>query len=299
MKLQSSFEYLMAYGWSALIITVALLALFESGAFGAASLYPVSLPGSCTVVRPQGQMSTQFISLSGTCSTGIPESVAALQCSWPNVAICNPNNIAINVNSSVNPVTFTVWFWEPPDYMGSAYGGVLVALNGSDPTLYIGGTGGQLCGSIMSSSATYCSPANIVPARWNYAVATMSSSALDVYLNGKLVASGPGASISNDIAGNIGLQACNCFFSGGQPVGDYDSGYLYNVQIYNTTLSAAEVNALYAEGIEGPPIDLSHLIGWWQLNSNANDYSGNAYDGKPYNITWDQNWKSTYVGQQT
>ena len=299
--LQSSFEYLMAYGWALLIITVILVALYELGALSPISFVPVTPAGACHVVRPEGPGSTSFISLAGTCNAGIPQSVAELPCAWPNVALCNPNNIAINVNSSVNPITLSVWFWEPPDYMGAKYGGVLVALDGNDPTIYVGSSSGgntaQLCGSLMASSVTYCSPANVLPAEWNFAVATMSSSAIDVYLNGRLVASGPGAAISNDISGNIGLQACNCFFSGGQPVNDYDSGYLYNVQIYNTTLSAGDVNALYSEGIGGSPIDLTGLVAWWPLNGNAKDYSGNNYDGTPYNITWQQNWKSTYVGQ--
>jgi hypothetical protein len=54
-------------------------------------------------------------------------------------------------------------------------------------------------------------------------------------------------------------------------------GYISNLQIYDTVLSDAEANSLYLEGIGGAPIDINHLIGWWPLNGNANDYSGNEY----------------------
>ena len=63
----------------------------------------------------------------------------------------------------------------------------------------------------------------------------------------------------------------------------YFSGSIANVQIYNTSLSANEVQALYLEGIGGAPIDLQNLVGWWPLNGNANDYSGNGNNGVPTN----------------
>jgi hypothetical protein len=39
------------------------------------------------------------------------------------------------------------------------------------------------------------------------------------------------------------------------------------------------VLAMYARGIGGVPVDLQHLVGWWPLNGNANDYSGNNNNG--------------------
>ncbi|MGC9010605.1 MAG: hypothetical protein ACP5JN_00435 [Candidatus Micrarchaeia archaeon] len=38
------------------------------------------------------------------------------------------------------------------------------------------------------------------------------------------------------------------------------------------------------EGIGGAPIDLQHLVAWWPLNGNANDYSGNGNNGVPSNV---------------
>ena len=48
-----------------------------------------------------------------------------------------------------------------------------------------------------------------------------------------------------------------------------------NLQIYDTSLSSAEILAPYQEGIDGAPIRPQNIVGWWPLNGNAQDYSGN------------------------
>jgi hypothetical protein len=68
-----------------------------------------------------------------------------------------------------------------------------------------------------------------------------------------------------------------------------------NVQLYGTALSSNDIKALYQEGIGGAPIKIQSLVGWWPLNGNANDYSGNSYDGTPSGaVTYTSNWYSGY-----
>jgi hypothetical protein len=68
------------------------------------------------------------------------------------------------------------------------------------------------------------------------------------------------------------------------------------LQLYNTSLSPSEIQALYQEGIGGAPIDLQHLVGWWPLNGDANDYSGNGNNGQMYDkITFVSNWWQGYT----
>jgi hypothetical protein len=70
------------------------------------------------------------------------------------------------------------------------------------------------------------------------------------------------------------------FGSGG--IGDWDrvfNGSIANVQVYNASLSASQIQQLYQEGIGGAPINLQNLVAWWPLNGNANDYSGNGNNG--------------------
>jgi len=74
------------------------------------------------------------------------------------------------------------------------------------------------------------------------------------------------------------------------------NGYIANVQLYNSSLSANEIQALYLEGIGGAPIDLQNLAAWWPLNGNADDYSGNDNNGVPTaNATFVSNWWSGYT----
>jgi len=68
--------------------------------------------------------------------------------------------------------------------------------------------------------------------------------------------------------------------------GGYYNGILANVQVYNASLSANQVQALYLEGIGGAPMKLQNLIGWWPLNGNSNDYSGNNNNGVPTNVVF-------------
>jgi len=68
-----------------------------------------------------------------------------------------------------------------------------------------------------------------------------------------------------------------------------------NLHIYNTSLSSNEIQALYQEGIGGAPINLQHLVGWWPLNGNANDYSGNSNNGVPTNVVFVSNWWIGYT----
>jgi hypothetical protein len=57
------------------------------------------------------------------------------------------------------------------------------------------------------------------------------------------------------------------------------NGVIANVQIYNKSLSARQVQKIYSEGISGLPVSNNGLVGWWPLNGDANDYSGYGLDG--------------------
>lgn len=57
------------------------------------------------------------------------------------------------------------------------------------------------------------------------------------------------------------------------------NGSMANVQIYNTALSSNQIQQSYQTGIEGSPVIPANIVGWWPLNGNTNDYSGNGNDG--------------------
>ncbi|MGC8571853.1 MAG: LamG-like jellyroll fold domain-containing protein [Candidatus Micrarchaeia archaeon] len=62
------------------------------------------------------------------------------------------------------------------------------------------------------------------------------------------------------------------------------NGTISNLQIYNTTLNQGNIQELYDEGITGAPVDLNHLIAWYPLYGNAEDYSINRYNGSTTNV---------------
>ena len=68
------------------------------------------------------------------------------------------------------------------------------------------------------------------------------------------------------------------------------NGMIADAQVYNATLTNAEVNAIYEGGIGGAPVAPANLIGWWKLNGTINgnviDYSGQNNEGTPTAITY-------------
>ncbi|MCL4399499.1 LamG domain-containing protein [Candidatus Parvarchaeota archaeon] len=66
----------------------------------------------------------------------------------------------------------------------------------------------------------------------------------------------------------------------------YFNGKIEDVQAYNYSLSPSEVYRIYSEGLGGSPISNTGLIGWWPLDGNPNDYSGNNNNGLAVNIQW-------------
>lgn len=75
----------------------------------------------------------------------------------------------------------------------------------------------------------------------------------------------------------------------------YFPGSIANLQVYNTSLTANQIRALYLKGIGGAPQVLQNLVGWWPLNGNANDYSGEADTGVPTVVTYVGQWQSGYT----
>ena len=53
------------------------------------------------------------------------------------------------------------------------------------------------------------------------------------------------------------------------------NGSISNVQAYNGTLNKYQIDTLYNRGPYGNPLSGLGLLGWWPLDGNANDYSGN------------------------
>jgi hypothetical protein len=290
-KAQSAMEYLMTYGWAILIISVVLAALFQLGVFNPMTFAPKAPPGSCQVFRPSGPYTTSFINLEGICSGELPQYVTQF----------NGQSSVIHTNllfPSTNTVNFTVTGWiDSQLIIPHNPGGIVDADNGNNGwgLYYWQGNPGSLDFWILGQGYTQdMSFGPVYPNIWTFFSITYwytgSAWYADGYVNGKLV-DGPvqRGGIVEPLPFGIEI---------GQIRGTTTymmNGSIANVQIYNASLSANEIQALYQEGIGGAPIRLQNLVAWWPLNGNANDYSGNGNNGQASNVNFVSNWYSGYT----
>jgi hypothetical protein len=275
-------EYLMTYGWAILIIAVVLGALFQLGVFNANNFAPKAPPGACRVFRPNGPGTASFINLEGVCSGELPQYVATYTNSYVQVNTepyftKYPLTVAFWINYGTNPVNnehFLIyksaeWLITSVQYSATNWAVYAKPFNG---------TTWECC------SIGY-SPLNIN--KWYHIVVIFSATGPpQIYINGLLAVTGsktpPQESTANPVY--IGTTVYTAW-----------NGSLANTQIYNTSLSANEIQALYLEGIGGAPVDLQNLVGWWPLNGDANDYSGNGNNGQATAVTYTSSWTSGYT----
>lgn len=126
--------------------------------------------------------------------------------------------------------------------------------------------GGVVMSNNAGSHSTHVTDTPVNDGRWHQVCGT--SNPETVYLDGNLQHS---TFISNwefESDSKIGSKGTSYFFN----------GIIANVQIYNIALSAQQVQQLYQAGISAQPIS-GNVVGWWPLNGDANDYSGNGNNG--------------------
>ncbi len=298
-RLQSAMEYLMTYGWAILIIAVVLGALFQLGVFNAGAFAPRAPPGACQVFRPNGPNTATYVNLEGVCSGELPQYVgsfigcsgcASTTLSWinaPNPDLASTSSLTISAwiytQTSVpcdQPIFTSLFNRVLPDGAGL----VLIHMK---PFFQTGNT---------ITAASFSGASNVITGSWTNIVATSALGSGNIYVNGALSSSGTTTYtiVSNSVDTNFGIGLDNTTYV---CPGSYShfNGTISNVQLYNTSFSQAEITALYDEGIGGAPLKLQNLVGWWPLNGNANDYSGNNNNGVPNGVTYTNQWASGYT----
>ncbi|MEM3020592.1 MAG: LamG domain-containing protein [Candidatus Micrarchaeaceae archaeon] len=289
-------EYLMTYGWAILIIAVVLAALFELGVFNPMTFAPKASPGSCQVVRPEGAGTTNFISLEGECQGELPQYAASFPGNPSAVQDTIGQNGWVLVNSPLDipSVSFTVVGW--------------IYYRGPNPShcegIFGDGGNGHVGFSLMASCG-YMLYINNTASGWpsgttEFPTKTWEMVAIEYSgINGSTVAFLNGKTYySSTLPAHEDIVSSPIYIGDDwwQPEGyDTFNGSLADVQFYNTTLSANDIQALYQEGIGGAPIKIQNLVGWWPLNGNTNDYSGNGNNGQTeYSVTFTSSWYSGY-----
>jgi len=284
-------EFLMTYGWSVLIVTAVIVILFNMGIFNSANFAPKAQPGNCKVLRTGG-----FTNLEGTCSGVPPQSVAMFNGISGSILTGNLNG-APAITSSGGLVTLTGWAYSSDI---TTYRSLVTY--GSTPPL-IGLAYDDNCGSIPDvlsilyylggTYADYCLAPPITAGTWAFYAVTYNG------VTGAAVTyEGAGGSLySHTSTYSLGSNVipANPPVSIGTGTGITWFGVISNIQVYNTTLDANQIGLLYREGIGGAPIAPQSIVGWWPLNGNANDYSGNNDNGAATGITYTSSWTSGYT----
>ena len=276
LRLQSAMEYLMTYGWSILIIAVVLGALFQLGVFNSSSFSPRAPPGACQVFRPGGPGTITNINLMGVCTGQLPQYVGVFNGQTGRVNLGNA--ASLNLASTM---TLSAWAYTaqaPTNYeaiigkrsSGEAYS-LEITTNNRIRFAFYGAVGHEL----FSNNDAF--PLG----NWFNVVGTYDGSTQNIYINGVSIKSTSTSDYISTISYPVGIGTLR-----GDAVAVPFNGLLANVQIYNTSLTANQVQALYLQGIGGAPMKLQNLVGWWPLNGNPNDYSGNNNNGVPTAVTF-------------
>ncbi|MHB1830142.1 MAG: LamG domain-containing protein [Candidatus Micrarchaeaceae archaeon] len=281
LKSQSAMEYLMTYGWAILIIAIVMVAMFSLGIFNPLTFAPRAQPGSCKVFR-----SVMGVNLEGVCNNEIPEYAAQFN---------EQSNIIVSEVPSLNsPTKFSISVWVniPPNadeyiidkwtYTPGNYRQWSIDTISANSLNFRASTDGTDAGTSWAKST------NLPSGSWILITGVYNSANVMLFVNGDKVATTPLSSV---------VSTTNSLYIGAGDTGGANpfTGVMSNIQIYNTSLSSNVIQAMYTEGIGGAPIDLQNLAGWWPLNGNANDYSGNGNGGTPTNIIYTSAWTSGYT----
>ena len=121
---------------------------------------------------------------------------------------------------------------------------------------------------------------------WSFVAVTYNGVSTAVYIDGAQ---------TDGNAGSIGSGSNIYIGSIDGAGGDTFNGMISNVQYYNASLAPAEITAMYHSGIGVVPQLTNNLVGWWELNGNANDYSGNQQAGVSTAIVYTNSWESGYT----
>jgi hypothetical protein len=294
LKAQSAMEYLMTYGWAILIIAVVLGALFQLGVFNANNFAPKAPPGSCQVFRPYGPGTTQFINLEGICSGELPQYVAQFSGSGSKITASIPS-----LPQGAAQRTITAWYNEISSSDGQqdifAYGSLVcrtptIPLPPEYFEVYTNGCSNNPAMNAWCTDTCLSTSPNYALNTWIFVAYEYNGT----YQIGYTGYTGGLLKTANIPYNSFNTQGTTLYIGQGLDRADF-IGYISNVQVYNTSLSPSEIQALYQEGIGGAPIDLQHLVAWYPLNGDANDYSGNGNNGVPSNVKFVSNWWQGYT----
>jgi hypothetical protein len=288
-RAQSAMEFLTTYGWAILLIALALTGIAYYASINFWLLGPRALPGSCLVSRPDGPGSLNNINFQGVCNGDIPSLVPVF--TGKNYIETTP--YLFNLNNA--QITIEAWF--------NMYGGggtvkkstgaeylISTPIPGNGVFIWIDTNGYVHFGFDQNGEAT--SGNAITPGKWYQVVVTYDGSNLYMYLNGRQEAY---SEVNRNLPPMNSLYIGTFGKVGSGSMQGYFNGSISNVQLYNASLGYNAVQQSYREGIGGTPVDLQHLVVWYPLNGNLNDYSGNGNNATSGSFYYTSSWTGGYA----
>ncbi|MDE1860443.1 MAG: LamG domain-containing protein [Candidatus Micrarchaeota archaeon] len=198
-----------------------------------------------------------------------------------------PNNAILPVGTKTgiyrttsSGITVSAWVYIPPGNTEIQEAMAVAYCNGTCSwVLDFNKSGGSLgnnpeFAALLAGGLTMkaTDPSPVSSGSWHQLAATYNGTFLVLYVDGNQVSSGVhSGGISTSGTYNLSFGS---YLSAPSTYSLPLNGSIADVQLYNASLSAAQVYHLYQEGIEAVPASNGALLGWWPLNGNMYDYSG-------------------------
>jgi hypothetical protein len=176
-----------------------------------------------------------------------------------------------------NQLTASAWIYLTPNTNGPIFGvSSLAACGGGWNMPFLSTNGLTTYGWIYGDAAvlTYTVPSN---GWYNLAITynPSGSGLATFYVDGAQVGSETGEYSPSTVAD----YWTTCISGLPAGVNSHLTGQIAEVQAYSAALTHQQIYQLYLNGIDGLPAPSNSLVGWWPLNGNPNDYSGNGNNG--------------------
>ena len=185
-----------------------------------------------------------------------------------------PSSTPLELANSVKSYTISAWLklnsetskMDVINYGLAGQYGYVIGIGGISPC------GGTQVKVTKWGVADICIGSYPQDTKWHFITLEYNSIGTFLYIDGVL----NGQSSNN--AGIKGGISPLLFGTGSDVPGNAGNfnGIIANVQIYNTSLTQNQIRTLYNEGIFGSPVQSNSIVGWWPLDGNSYDYSGNA-----------------------
>ncbi len=262
------------------------------------------IPSYTGVIGISNMGGTVYIDKNPVSNAGLPGSgiltnvqenyVANFNTSVADSEVIIASDNALNLSSSPPNYTILIWFreanvifTEPEQEMNLVSKVSVDTGSGYKLELNGGGCNGLIDFDEEGIGAGHCMSPTPQDTAWHQLGLIANSVGLFMYTDGALTHYAP-------VTTPIKPGSWSPFFiigsqkqPGTSQTNYYFTGQLSNLQIYNGSITPRQINASYAAGpLGGPVAQTNRLLGWWPLNGNANDYSGNGQNGLPLNVTY-------------